>query len=195
MMVETDSSRLNATTSGSGPSSPRPADQTNPFLTGGAPPTVHAMHPAHEAPKAIQTLIGHDTASPPPVPRSDAASKGTIYEFSGKYARGAVLFAFEALGGAPALAGWAEDNKTDFYTKLFPKIIQKEAEVSHRRTVDDLMDIIDGDFEDVSADPFTDPPAPSDPFTCVGETDAVQAALARLRAAGRLSDTPDEDAQ
>jgi hypothetical protein len=77
---------------------------------------------------------------------------GKIYENVGKYARGAVLYAFEKVGGADGLAEWAMDNPGAFYTKLFPKIIARETEVHHHRTVDDLMDVIDGDFEVEDAD-------------------------------------------
>ena len=71
---------------------------------------------------------------------------GEIYKSVGKYARGAVLFAFEQMGGPPALSEWAEKNPDDFYTKLFPKIIARESEVTHHKTVDQLMDVIDGDY-------------------------------------------------
>lgn len=82
--------------------------------------------------------------SAPSVP---AAFDGEIFSNVGKYARGAVLYAFEQVGGPDGLATWAEDNKDDFYTKLFPKIIARESEVTHHKTVDQLMDIIDGDYE------------------------------------------------
>ena len=72
---------------------------------------------------------------------------GEIYQNVGKYARGAVLFAFEKIGGPEALSKWAEDNQDDFYTKLFPKIIARESEVTHHKTVDQLMDVIDGEYE------------------------------------------------
>ena len=75
------------------------------------------------------------------------AFDGEIYQNIGKYARGAVLFAFERMGGPVALTDWAEENPDDFYTKLFPKIITRESEVTHHKTVDQLMDVIDGDYE------------------------------------------------
>jgi hypothetical protein len=74
---------------------------------------------------------------------------GTVYERVGKYARGAVLYAFESMGGPRALAEWAEDNPDEFYTKLFPKIITKEVEVQTDRSVDNLVHLLDGDFEEV----------------------------------------------
>lgn len=84
---------------------------------------------------------------------------GEIFQSVGKYSRSAVLFAFEQIGGPVALAHWADKNPDEFYTKLFPKIIARESEVTHHRSVDQLMDVIDGDFavdgeiEDVDFDP------------------------------------------
>lgn len=81
--------------------------------------------------------------SAPSVPK---AFDGEIYQAVGKYARSAVLFAFEQNGGADGLSEWANENKDEFYTKLFPKIIARESEVTHHRSVDQLMDVIDGDY-------------------------------------------------
>lgn len=84
---------------------------------------------------------------------------GQIYEQIGKYARGAVLFAFEEMGGPRALGEWAKDNQSDFYTKLFPKIIARETEVHHHRSVDELMDALDGDYTEIEdAVPVDRPP-------------------------------------
>lgn len=76
--------------------------------------------------------------------------EGEIYQSVGKYARGAVLYAFEQIGGPDSLARWASDNPDDFYTKLFPKIIARESEVHHTRGVDELMDAIDGDYAEIA---------------------------------------------
>lgn len=101
------------------------------------------------------------------------AKDGNIYEAVGKYARGAVLYAFEQMGGPDRLTEWAEDNPGEFYTKLFPRIITRETEVHHVRSVDELMDVLDaGVVEDaVMADPAPGPgrdpsgPGPSGPWT------------------------------
>lgn len=69
-----------------------------------------------------------------------------IYENVGKYARGAVLYAFERVGGAEGLAQWANENRDDFYTKLFPKVITREVDVTERRGIDELLDALDGDY-------------------------------------------------
>lgn len=88
------------------------------------------------------------------IPTVPAAARGTIYENVGKYARGTVLYAFEAIGGADRLSEWAESNPDDFYTKLFPKIITKEVDVNEgQRGVADLLDALDGDYEVVESEP------------------------------------------
>ena len=79
-------------------------------------------------------------------PSLPTAFEGEIFQNVGKYARGAVLYAFEKVGGADGLSDWAESNKDEFYTKLFPKIITRESEVTHHKTVDQLMDVLDGDY-------------------------------------------------
>lgn len=103
--------------------------------------------------------------APPTMP---TVFDGKIYEQVGKYARQSVLFAFEQMGGPQALTEWAQTNKGEFFTKLFPKIIAKESEVKVTRDIDALMDLIDGDYEVVDGatveeavvlDPPTDFPA------------------------------------
>jgi len=123
----------------------------------------------------------------PSIPRFDLAERpavtggplrpvvmdGRIAESAGKYARGAVLYAFEAIGGAEALAGWAKDNENDFYTKLFPKIITKEVEVTDKRGVDELLDALDGDYEVVQGEGVGAETAPGQPTSSQGWTGAV----------------------
>lgn len=89
---------------------------------------------------------------------------GKIYEQVGKYARGAVLYAFEEVGGPKGLATWAKTNPGEFYTKLFPKIITRETEVHHTRGVDELMDIIDAEYEIDDALPPEDVPPTISPY-------------------------------
>lgn len=97
-------------------------------------------------------------------PSLPQAGGGSIYENAGKYARGAVLYAFENIGGADALADWARENPDDFYTKLFPKIITKEVDVQDNRGVDELLTVLDGDYEvvggadDLAGEPTEAPP-------------------------------------
>jgi hypothetical protein len=86
---------------------------------------------------------------PKPVsaPSVPAAFDGEIYKAVGKYARSAVLFAFEEMGGARGLAEWGQKNEDEFYTKLFPKIIARESEVKQTLTIDQLSEVIDADYE------------------------------------------------
>lgn len=93
-----------------------------------------------------------------PKPTLPSALDGKVFENVGKYARGAILFAFERIGGAEALSDWAEDNKGEFYTKLFPKIVTREVEVTERRSLDDLMDVIDAKYDEMP--PADTPPTP-----------------------------------
>lgn len=93
-----------------------------------------------------------------------AAPDGTIMTNASKYGRLSVLAAYEMLGGTLAFANWAKDNETDFYTKLLPKIIQKDVEVNTGNSIDELVrklskdadrnpeEIIEGDYRLVEAD-------------------------------------------
>ena len=49
------------------------------------------------------------------------APDGTIMINASKYARNAVLTAFEMIGGTEELANWGRDNKTDFTRNCSPK--------------------------------------------------------------------------
>jgi hypothetical protein len=84
---------------------------------------------------------------PAPSPSLPATFNGEIYQAVGKYARSAVLYAFEQMDGPEGLADWASKNQDEFYTKLFPKIIARESEVTHHKSVDQLMDVIDADYD------------------------------------------------
>ena len=68
---------------------------------------------------------------------------GNIMSNVGRYARENVMIAFEMIGGVDAFAAWAEDNKTDFYTKLFPKIIGKEIEIKAHDSIETLLEKLD----------------------------------------------------
>jgi hypothetical protein len=72
-----------------------------------------------------------------------SAPDGTIMINASKYARNAVLTAFEMIGGTEELANWGRDNKTDFYTKLFGKTIQKDIEVGSKDDIESLLDRVD----------------------------------------------------
>lgn len=62
---------------------------------------------------------------------------------TGKYARMAVLTAFEMIGGTKALAEWAEENPEKFYTQLFGKTITKDVEHTASQGVESLLERLD----------------------------------------------------
>lgn len=83
--------------------------------------------------KALNNLVSSSTVS----------AAGTLAPHIGKYARQKVLGVFEMIGGEEAMAEWADRNKSDFYTKLFPKIIGKEVEHTASEGVESLLAKLD----------------------------------------------------
>jgi hypothetical protein len=63
------------------------------------------------------------------------------YQHVGRFAGALVLSTFEMMGGLPRMAHWADENPTDFYTKLFPKMISRsqQVDVSGTLTIDDAI--------------------------------------------------------
>lgn len=63
------------------------------------------------------------------------------YAHMGKYAGAAVMAAFEMIGGVNRLANWADENPSDFFTKVMPKIVQRSTAVEHSGniTIDDAI--------------------------------------------------------
>ena len=66
---------------------------------------------------------------------------GEAYQHVGRYAGAVVMACFEQIGGLQRMANWADTNPTDFYTKLFPKLVQRSAQVdvSGVITIDDAI--------------------------------------------------------
>lgn len=64
-----------------------------------------------------------------------------VYQHVGRTAGAMVLSCFEQIGGLPRMAQWADTNPTDFYTKLFPKMITRSSavEVSGQIGLDDAL--------------------------------------------------------
>ena len=99
-----------------------------------------------------------------------SVNKGELIVNAGKYSRAAIVAAFEMNGGMEAFAEWADLNKTEFYTKLFPKLIGRESEEKTPDNVEDLLleldaDVEDADYEDI---PDTDDLTPSKPVKTAG---------------------------
>jgi hypothetical protein len=63
------------------------------------------------------------------------------YQHVGRFAGALVLSCFEQMGGLPRMVTWADQNPTDYYTKLFPKMISRsqQVDVSGTLTIDDAI--------------------------------------------------------
>lgn len=88
---------------------------------------------------------------------------GEAYQHVGRYAGAVVVACFEQMGGVRRMHAWADSNPTDFYTKLFPKLIQRstQVDVSGTVTIDDAISRlesqpIEGQYRDVSDAFFED---------------------------------------
>ena len=77
-------------------------------------------------------------------------SSGELTVNAGRYSRAAVIMAFEMTGGIETFAQWAEDNPDEFYTKMFAKLIGRETEANSTDDVEDMLSVLDADFEDVT---------------------------------------------
>lgn len=102
------------------------------------------------------------TRTDPIQPTRDVAKLPMIsaeqYQHVGRFAGALVMSCFEQIGGLPRMATWADDNPTDFYTKLFPKMISRsqQVDVSGTLTIDDAItrlermdDPIDAEFREI----------------------------------------------
>ena len=109
---------------------------------------------------AIERPIGEtDIAVPSRAVSRVPAISPEQYSHVGKYAGALVLATFEQIGGVNRMSAWADSNPTDFYTKVFPRVIQRSTAVEHSGSIalDDAItrlenqsEIIDADFTDVS---------------------------------------------
>lgn len=73
----------------------------------------------------------------------DTDADGQLYQHVGRYAGRMVLTAFDMIGGVDRLADWADKNPTDFFTKVFPKVIAKPHEVGVSEGVENLLEKLD----------------------------------------------------
>jgi len=106
-----------------------------------------------------------DTRTDLTVPTKDLARLPMIsaeqYQHVGRFAGALVMSCFEQMGGLPRMVLWADHNPTDFYTKLFPKMISRsqQVDVNGTITIDDAIlrlesqnreiQAIDAEFEEV----------------------------------------------
>jgi len=78
------------------------------------------------------------------------------YQHVGRYAGAVVMSVFEQIGGVKRMAFWADQNYTDYATKLFPKMISRsqQVDVSGTLTIDDAISRLErmdeGEFTDVA---------------------------------------------
>lgn len=77
-------------------------------------------------------------------------SAGELMVNAGRYSRGAVIAAFEMMGGLDTFASWAEENQSEFYTKLFGKLIGREVEHKSTDDLEGMLEILDGESEEVT---------------------------------------------
>lgn len=101
-----------------------------------------------------------ETRTDPTVPPRDLSRLPMIsaeqYQHVGRFAGALVMSCFEQMGGLPRMTTWADENPTDFYTKLFPKMISRsqQVDISGTLTIDDAItrlerQPVDGEFEEI----------------------------------------------
>lgn len=78
-------------------------------------------------------------------PTLPLAREGELYGNVGRYAGQLVLTAFEMIGGEEAFADWAAKNPTEFYTKVFTKVIARpvQIEATASKGMEDLIRALD----------------------------------------------------
>lgn len=82
-----------------------------------------------------------------------AAPDGTFFANIGrKYLKDAGVAVFHMIGGVERMAKWANENEGDYYTKIYPKLLEKQIEISDMRTVEDVIDDLDAEKLDGAID-------------------------------------------
>ena len=82
-----------------------------------------------------------------------AAPDGEFFASVGrKYLKNAGLAVFHMIGGVEAMAKWANANKSDYYTKIYPKLLEKQVEITDNRTIEDVVNDLDNEVIDVDYD-------------------------------------------
>lgn len=74
---------------------------------------------------------------------------GELMINAGRFSRGAVIAAFEMMGGIETFARWALENQSEYYTKMFGKVIGREIEVKSTDGLEDMLTILDGEVEEI----------------------------------------------
>lgn len=100
-----------------------------------------------------------------------------------KFSRAAIIGVFELNGGIDAFSTWAKENESEFYTKLFGKMVGREETLqTEDDDVEQLLTILDAEYEDTTPPPVEETPAqsPEDARTDdLGYANGTKARLAR----------------
>jgi len=75
---------------------------------------------------------------------------GELTVNAGRYSRAAVIMAFEINGGIEKFAEWADENQSEFYTKLFGKLIGRESEAVKEESIETRLKALDGECENIT---------------------------------------------
>lgn len=110
---------------------------------------------------------------------------GDLIVSASKYSRASIIMAFEMMGGVERFAEWAMNNPSDFYTKMFTKVIGKETEAGGDDPVEEYLKILDAEAEDVTP---KDAPAEFAEFVEDGLISAKLAYAANAYASGEPLD-------
>lgn len=86
-------------------------------------------------------------------PVTSVNPSGELLVNGGKFARAQIIMAYEMMGGPATFAEWAMNNKGDFYTKMFTKVIGREIEAPQGDDpVEAYLKILDLEPEEVTPD-------------------------------------------
>ena len=110
-----------------------------------------------------------------------ANGAGGINVSAGRFSRGAIVAAFELNGGLETFADWAKENPTDFYTRMFGRIIGKEA-LEPTKGPDDVEDLLET-IEDAEYEDITDSVEARSPIRDVSVGSDMKELLAKVAAA------------
>lgn len=113
---------------------------------------------------------------------------GELTVNAGRYSRAAVIMAFEMTGGIEGFAEWADENRGDFYTKMFSKLIGREVEATSSDDVEDLLSVLDVECEDVTDAEIIEDNEPISAFTAADILEPTKLELRMVRAAAQYAD-------
>jgi len=101
--------------------------------------------------------------TPVTVPAMFGDADGAVIPHAGRYARECVLLAFEMIGGVERMASWADKNPSEFYTRLYAKVITREVEVGASTSLEEMLAKLDSRPVPTLTPTSVSPDAPSEP--------------------------------